>query len=393
MFRRTIVALIAAAAGLALGAPVASAAVVTKDFTSGAYKRMVISDEAVPGKIRITATPTNDSFNADGSMMAMGLWYFDTNANGVSDFALAAQEMEGAPDPGNPDAEPFSLAIASGGYVRDSTAGCQSAGWVPAAFEQVTDVEAQRVNGYDIQVDIPVRHVGAEFDLLPLDYRALPEYCWYGEENDYSAGGGLRATFKDSIHFPTKVTQPQGPTDTPTPTATPTPTPTPTTETPTETPDATPVTTSTSTPLIPPTTERPKAQPGRAPIKLTQRAVKRIVKAGQVATFKITARNTGTAAATGVVVCDRLPKGTQLAGASVKYSFKNTRVCFAIASIAAGKSKTITVKLRVDRTATNGHQLKNTVTATALGAGAVKAAATVKVPAAAAPKGKGAFAG
>jgi uncharacterized repeat protein (TIGR01451 family) len=133
-----------------------------------------------------------------------------------------------------------------------------------------------------------------------------------------------------------------------------------------------------------PTPDEPQPQPigrraAKAKIALTKRATRPVVKAGGVATFTLTVRNTSKITARSVRVCDRLPKHMQYVGASTKVNFDGPNACVKAGNMKTGASRKFTLRFKVDRTAPRG-RIVNRATATAANAKTVRAKASVKVP-------------
>jgi uncharacterized repeat protein (TIGR01451 family) len=74
-------------------------------------------------------------------------------------------------------------------------------------------------------------------------------------------------------------------------------------------------------------------------------------KAGQVITYRIKITNTGTIDAQNVVMRDKLPGGMALAAKPVGVQLIKGAVVFSVGNLAPGASKTILLKVRIDRTA------------------------------------------
>ena len=74
-------------------------------------------------------------------------------------------------------------------------------------------------------------------------------------------------------------------------------------------------------------------------------------KAGQVITYRVKITNTGAITAVNVVMRDRLPNGMALAVKPVGVQLIKGAVSFTVGDLAPGASKTILLKVRIDRTA------------------------------------------
>jgi uncharacterized repeat protein (TIGR01451 family) len=122
-----------------------------------------------------------------------------------------------------------------------------------------------------------------------------------------------------------------------------------------------------------------KPQPKSAKIAIVKTAVRKTVKAGAVATFKITVRNVSKITARKVKVCDRLPGRTQYVGASVQITFDGPNACTTAKNLQPGKSRSFTIRLKVDRTMTGG-KITNRATANAANADSVRDKAHIIVP-------------
>ena len=143
-----------------------------------------------------------------------------------------------------------------------------------------------------------------------------------------------------------------------------------------------PVTPQPPTPQPPVT---PQGDPVPAKLALTKRALRTVVKPGQLARFRLTVRNVSKVTAIKVTVCDRLPARTQYVAATRKVNFRGARACVNVGNLTADEAVTFTITLRVDRTAPAG-RIVNHATATATNAASVNAQANVKVPRISAPR-------
>ncbi len=100
-----------------------------------------------------------------------------------------------------------------------------------------------------------------------------------------------------------------------------------------------------------------------ARLNLTKVANVRRARPNQVVTYTIRVRNTGTVAASNLSVCDRLPAKMTFASIPSGSRLVKGALCFRVTTLAAGASRTFTVKARVQRSARPGN-LTNTVTLT-----------------------------
>jgi uncharacterized repeat protein (TIGR01451 family) len=103
----------------------------------------------------------------------------------------------------------------------------------------------------------------------------------------------------------------------------------------------------------------------------------RTVTAGHEVTYHLTATNPMTMAIHDVKVCDSLPAGLAYVSSNPKAKLSNGQACWTLKTLAAGKSKEITVLARALPGA--GGNLTNHAIATAKGMKAVTAHATVHV--------------
>lgn len=104
----------------------------------------------------------------------------------------------------------------------------------------------------------------------------------------------------------------------------------------------------------------------------------RIARAGTVVTYAITVRNTNaTTAATAVVVSDLLPVGYSVAQRPKGTKFLKGKLVWNLGTLAAGASKTVKVKIRLDRSAAGTRC--NTGVASAGNAPTVRARACTRV--------------
>jgi uncharacterized repeat protein (TIGR01451 family) len=97
----------------------------------------------------------------------------------------------------------------------------------------------------------------------------------------------------------------------------------------------------------------PPAGPGRAKLVLVKVALTPRVRPGDRARFRITVRNTGTAAARNVVVCDVPPRTTTLVSAPGA-KLDRGRACWRLALLGTGKKARLSLVLRVDTAARRG---------------------------------------
>ena len=120
--------------------------------------------------------------------------------------------------------------------------------------------------------------------------------------------------------------------------------------------------------------------PGKARITLTKVASKKQAKAGDVITFTITVRNKGSEAARDVAVCDALPGNMTFDARPSRARIVRGGACFSLGTLQAGTSKTVTITVRIDRTAQTGNVV-NKATATTSNANKTDAKATVHISA------------
>jgi uncharacterized repeat protein (TIGR01451 family) len=113
----------------------------------------------------------------------------------------------------------------------------------------------------------------------------------------------------------------------------------------------------------------------RPRISLTKRASRTRITAGRTVTYRLRVRSTGSAAARNVRICDRLPAGTTLTSRG-RGRLNGRRLCWSIGTLPAGRSRTVKVTLRVDRTIRT-RRVVNTATATATGATTARGSAGV----------------
>ena len=100
-------------------------------------------------------------------------------------------------------------------------------------------------------------------------------------------------------------------------------------------------------------------------------------KAGQVITYRVKITNTGTITAVNVVMLDRLPNGMALAVKPVGVQLIKGAVSFTVGDLAPGASKTILLKVRIDRTAKGNRN--NVATASATNAPLVRDNARTRI--------------
>ena len=117
---------------------------------------------------------------------------------------------------------------------------------------------------------------------------------------------------------------------------------------------------------------------GKARITLTKVASTKRATAGDVITFTITVRNKGTESAKNVTVCDALPGNMTFVARPSRARLVRGGACFSLGTLAAGQSKTVTVTVRIDRTAQTG-TVVNRATATTSNANKTDAKATVQI--------------
>jgi uncharacterized repeat protein (TIGR01451 family) len=132
-------------------------------------------------------------------------------------------------------------------------------------------------------------------------------------------------------------------------------------------------------PVTPPVTAPVVTPPGvigtTAPtLAITKRPNRRVVRLGQIVTFRIQVRNTGTATATNLQVCDRVPARAVFVSAKGA-TIKNGLVCFALSKLDPGKTARFLVTFRAVAVGT----IRNVATASASNAATVTARANVRV--------------
>ena len=119
---------------------------------------------------------------------------------------------------------------------------------------------------------------------------------------------------------------------------------------------------------MPAVTPPPPSPPvGKATLTASASPSSKSVKVGKSATFSVTVRNTGNAAAAGAKVC-----------ASVSSRVTLKKKCVTIGALAAGTSKKVSFSAKPTKKA-KGHAYKVTFKATATGVASKTAGATVKV--------------
>ncbi len=178
--------------------------------------------------------------------------------------------------------------------------------------------------------------------------------------------------------------------NTPAPDPTPDPGPTPDSgPTPTPGPAPAPAPTAAETTPAPPAPAAPAAPappataavtPGVARLTLVKRALKTTHRAGSLATYTLRVRNTGTAPATRVVMCDVLPVGTTVHRAPGARITRG-QACWSVGTVNPGRTVTKRITLRISATRKAG-RLVNNATATSPSVKGVrhraKAAVTVR---------------
>lgn len=120
------------------------------------------------------------------------------------------------------------------------------------------------------------------------------------------------------------------------------------------------------------------ATPARARLVVTKSGPL-AARAGQTVTYTIRVRNTSSTAATRVRLSDILPSGMSLASTPRGASVARGRVTWNVGTLAARGSRTVTVKLRIDRSI--GGRRCNTASATASNAGTARDTTCVRVAA------------
>lgn len=99
--------------------------------------------------------------------------------------------------------------------------------------------------------------------------------------------------------------------------------------------------------------------------------------AGQLVTYTIRVRNTSKLAARGVSLRDALPGGMTLASPARGARLRSGAVVWSIGTLAPGASRTVTVKVRIDRSV--GGRRCNTAVATASNAGTARGIACTRI--------------
>ena len=138
-------------------------------------------------------------------------------------------------------------------------------------------------------------------------------------------------------------------------------------------------------PVVPPAVTPPETAPVVTPpttvvgttaptLAITKQPNRRVVRLGQVVTFRIQVRNTGTATATNLQVCDRVPARAAFVSAKGA-TIKNGQVCFAVSKLDPGKTARFLVTFRAVALGT----IRNVATASASNAATVTARANVRV--------------
>jgi uncharacterized repeat protein (TIGR01451 family) len=112
-------------------------------------------------------------------------------------------------------------------------------------------------------------------------------------------------------------------------------------------------------------------------LRLRKTALLRQASAGERVRYRIKVTNPTAVSIARVRVCDLLPARLRYAGASRGARVRSGRPCWTIARLAAGRSKTLTVTVRV--TAGRGGVQTNRATATASGVRAARASAPLRV--------------
>ena len=121
--------------------------------------------------------------------------------------------------------------------------------------------------------------------------------------------------------------------------------------------------------------------PGAPKLAVTISTATRSVKAGEAVTFTVTVRNTGTAAAEHVQVCNELPAEMTFDHNPARARFVRGRACFALGTLEPGARRTVSVSTRIDATAQLGSSA-DAALATAANAAGARGRATVSVTAA-----------
>ncbi|MEA2211379.1 MAG: hypothetical protein QOF83_1327 [Solirubrobacteraceae bacterium] len=114
----------------------------------------------------------------------------------------------------------------------------------------------------------------------------------------------------------------------------------------------------------------------RAKLRLVKTAASSVLTKGQTAAFTLKTTDRAKVSARKVTICDNVPAGLVYLSASRKVSFRGAAACFAVGTLAAGKSASIDIRFTVEKS--NG-RIVNHATATAVNAPTVRAQATVGV--------------
>jgi len=137
----------------------------------------------------------------------------------------------------------------------------------------------------------------------------------------------------------------------------------------------------------------PQGDPGVARLTLTKVASRKVVSNGQVFTYTLRYKNTGTIAAIKPLLCDTLPAHLTIVKAPGA-KFSQGRICWTQPSLAPKASKTITFTVRVDQnTPRSVKRIVNRATVKASNTNRANAQATVTLKHKAAPQPSGGVTG
>lgn len=132
----------------------------------------------------------------------------------------------------------------------------------------------------------------------------------------------------------------------------------------------------TTTVVAPPPAQVAAVKAARAKLVVTKTGPL-AARAGQTVTYTIRVRNNSSSAAKGVRIRDILPGGMSLVSTPKGASFAKGRVTWNIGTLAARATRTVTVKVRIDRTV--GGRRCNTALASASNAGPVRKLSCVRI--------------